>query len=386
MTAVLAILVDSYRELLAKKLFWFALAISLLIVIAFGSIGFNERGVSIGYGLYTFESPMLRAGSPWIKPFMDFAFAGVIVTMWLAWGAIILALVSTAEVFPNFLAGGAIDLVLSKPVRRTTVFFSKYLGSLLFVFMQVAIFCIGVLLVMRWRVGEWRWAILIAIPVLVLVFSYLYSIMVLFNVLTRSTLPSLVLTLFAWLSLFALHTTDSILLTQFRIRAEVDRDAYAKRIDWYEQRIEAAVKDGDSETENRYRARLSSDENSLAEAQRKVEKWTPISHAANLATLLLPKTSSTTNLVQRRLQTSGGMTTSSLMSVLRGEKPDASPPPESFEDESKIDMYRRRDIEIRRRAEEYENSRPPWLIIGTSLMFEGAVLLVACFIFVRRDN
>ena len=386
MTAVLAIIIDSYRELVAKKLFWFVLAISLLIVVSFGSIGFNAKGVSIGYGLYTFESPMLKAGSPWIKPFMDLAFASVIVTMWLAWGAIILALVSTAEVFPNFLAGGAIDLVLSKPVRRTTVFFSKYLGSLLFVFMQVALFCIGVLLVMRWRVGEWRWAILIAIPVLVLVFSYLYSIMVFFNVLTRSTLPSLVLTLFAWLSLFALHATDGILLTQFRIRAEVDRDAYSKRIEWYEQRIEQAVKEEDSETENRYRARLSSDESSLAEAKRKVEKWTPISRAAHLATLLLPKTSSTTNLVQRRLQTSGGMTPSSLMGGRRGEPPDALPPPESFENDSKKEMDQRRDIEIARRAEEYENSRPPWLIIGSSLLFEGAILLAACVIFVRRDN
>jgi len=386
MTAVFAIIIDSYRELIAKKLFWFVLAISLLVVVAFGSIGFNDEGVSIGYGLYTIESPMLKAGSPWIRPFMDFAFASVIVTMWLAWGSIILALISTAEVFPNFLAGGAIDLVLSKPVRRTTVFVSKYLGSLLFVLMQVALFCIGVLLVMRWRVGEWRWAILIAIPVLVLVFSYLYSIMVLFNVLTRSTLPSLVLTLLAWLSLFALHTTDSILLTQLRIRSEVDRDAYARRIDWYDQRIEQAVKDGDSEAESRYRARRSSDEGSLAEAQRKVEKWTPISQAANLATLLLPKTSSTTNLVQRRLQTSGGMTTSSLMSALRGEPPDALPPPDSFENESKMEMYQRRDMEIARRAEEYENSRPPWLIIGTSLLFEAAVLVIACFIFVRRDN
>lgn len=386
MTAVLAIIVDSYRELIAKKLFWFVLAISLLIVISFGSIGFNDKGVSIGYGLYTFENEVLKAGSPWIKSFMDFAFASVIVTMWLAWGAIILALISTAEVFPNFLAGGAIDLVLSRPVRRTTVFFSKYFGSLLFVFMQVAIFCVGVLLVMRWRVGEWRWPILIAIPVLVLVFSYLYSIMVLLNVLTRSTLPSLVLTLLAWMSLFALHTTDGVLLTQFRIRSEVDRDAYAKRIDWYEQRIEQATKDGDEEAKNRYGARLAGDQVSLAEAQRKVEKWTPISQATHLATLLLPNTSSTSNLVQRQLQSSDGMTTSSLMSALRGEQPDVQPPPETIENEPRLDMYRRRDIEIGRRAEVYENSRPAWLIIGTSLLFEGAVLLIACSIFVRRDN
>lgn len=154
MSAVLAILVDSYRELIAKKLFWFVLAISLLVVIAFGSIGFNERGVSIGYGLHTFDVEALHEDSPLVKPFMDYLFASVIVIFWLGWGAIILALVSTAEVFPNFLAGGAIDLVLSKPVRRSTVFFTKYFGSLLFVFMQVSVFCVGTLLVLRFRVGE----------------------------------------------------------------------------------------------------------------------------------------------------------------------------------------------------------------------------------------
>lgn len=385
MTAVLAILVDSYRELIAKKLFWFVLAISLLIVLSFGSIGFNDKGVSIGYGVYTIENEVLKAESALIRPFMDFAFASVIVSMWLAWGAIILALISTAEIFPNFLAGGAIDLILSKPVRRTTVFFSKYLGSLLFVFLQVAIFCVGVLLVMRWRVGEWRWPILLAVPILVLVFSYLYSLMVLFNVLTRSTLPSLVLTLFAWVALFTLHTTDGVLLTQFRIRAEVDRDAYARRIEWYEQRLNEAAEQGDNDAVNRYRTRLAADEASLADAQHRVEKWTPISQAANLATLLLPKTSSTTNLVQRQLQSSSGMTGASLIQTLSGSRMETAPPP-SFENDSESDIRARREREIAHRAEEYENNRPWWKIIGTSLIFEGLILAIACFIFVRRDS
>lgn len=385
MTAVLAILLDSYRELIAKKLFWFVLAISLLIVVSFGSIGFNERGISIGYGLYTIENDVLQAGSPLVGPFMDFAFAGVIVGVWLGWGAIILALVSTAEVFPNFLAGGAIDLVLSKPVRRTTVFFTKYVGSLLFVLLQVAIFCFGTLLVMRWRVGEWRWAVLLAVPVLVLVFSYLYAFMVLFNVLTRSTLPSLVLTILAWLGLFALATTEGVLVGQFRLPAEVDRDAYQKRIEWYEQRLADAAAQGDSNAVARYRSRMESDEAGLAEARRRLEKSVPIHEAVRLAMLIFPKTASTANLVQRRLQTDSGMTTTGLIAALAGERP---PPPssEDLDAESRSTQRHRRDLEISRRAEEYENSRPWWMIIGTSLLFEAGVLLIACFIFVRRDS
>ncbi len=386
MTAVLAILVDSYRELIAKKLFWFVLAISLLIVLSFGSIGFNDRGISIGYGLHTFEFELLRQGSPYVVPFMDMVFASGIVGLWLGWGAIILALVSTAEIFPNFLSAGSIDLVLSKPVRRTTVFFTKYLGGLLFVLLQVAIFCVGTLLVMRWRVGEWRWGVLLAIPVIVLIFSYLYSVMVLFNVLTRSTLPSLVLTILAWLGLFTLATTEGILLGQLRIPAEVDRDAYAKRVEWYEDRIEEAVAAGDDDLAARYRARMRSDAANLDEAQRRVDKWTPIHEAARLTMLLLPKTSATSDLVQRRLQSDSGMTMTEFVAAMQGQELPPPPPPDADEEESRHDQRRRREQEIGRRMEEYLLSQPWWMIIGSSLLFEAGVLLVACLIFVRRDN
>lgn len=386
MSAVLAILVDSYRELIAKKLFWFVLAISLLIVVSFGSIGFNDRGISIGYGLHTFEVELLREGSPYVVPFMDMIFASGIVGLWLGWGAIILALVSTAEIFPNFLAGGAIDLVLSKPVRRTTVFFTKYLGGLLFVLLQVAIFCVGTLLVMRWRVGEWRWGVLLAVPVIVLIFSYLYSVMVLFNVLTRSTLPSLVLTMLLWVGLFSLAFTEGVLLARLRIPAEADRDAYSKRVEWYEDRIEEAVAAGDDDLAAHYRARMRGDAAGLHEAQRRVDKWTPIHEAARLTMLLLPKTSATSDLVQRRLQKDSGMTMTQFMAAMQGQELPPPPPPDAVEEESRHDQRRRREQEVLRRTEEYQNRQPWWMIIGSSLLFEAAVLLIACFIFVRRDN
>lgn len=392
MTAVIAILVDSYRELIAKKLFWFVLAISLLIVLSFGSIGFNEKGVSIGYGLHTFEFELLRKDSPYVKPFMDMLFASVIVKYWLAWGAIILALVSTAEVFPNFLAGGAIDLILPKPVRRSTVFFSKYLGSLLFVLMQVTIFCVGTLLVMRWRMGEWRWPILVAIPMLMLVFSYLYSVMVLLNTITRSTLPSLLITMSLWVGLFSLHATEQVLLF-FQLSAETDRDAYVARIEAYENLLQRASEEGNNDKVNRYRIRLARDEQSLQDARERVGKWTPIHGAAELVMLVLPKTSATTNLVQRHLTNESGMTGPELQKALGGTQFEDSKPiePPDEEDVGPSQSEReaqavRRQQAIARRAEEYENNRPWWMIIGTSLIFEAGVLAIACFIFVRRDN
>ena len=94
-------------------------------------------------------------------------FSDFIVAVWLSWIAIILALISTCTIFPDFLAGGAIDLVLSKPIHRATMFGMKFVMSLLFVILQVLMFCTGIFLCIGLRLGEWNWMIFAAVPVVV---------------------------------------------------------------------------------------------------------------------------------------------------------------------------------------------------------------------------
>ncbi len=128
-----AMLIDSYRELNSKKLFWVILAMSAMVVLTFGSIGFDETGMSMFFGLTHVENAMLTDGSFLASLVYRSIFATFMVGIWLAWIATILALVSTTTVFPDFVSGGAIDLVLSKPIRRVTLFFMKFVTSLLFV-------------------------------------------------------------------------------------------------------------------------------------------------------------------------------------------------------------------------------------------------------------
>ena len=58
-----AILLDAYRELNSKKLFWVILAMSGMVVLTFGSFGFHEDGMSMFYGLKTIESDYLTKDS-----------------------------------------------------------------------------------------------------------------------------------------------------------------------------------------------------------------------------------------------------------------------------------------------------------------------------------
>jgi ABC-type transport system involved in multi-copper enzyme maturation permease subunit len=205
-----ALLLDAYRELNSKKLFWVTLAISLLVVLAFAAIGLNDKGISLlGWEFDTapFTSRLLSPAK-----FYLFLFANFAVPIWLTWLASILALISTAGMFPDFLAGGAIELALARPISRLRLFAVKYACGLLFVTLQVALFALACFGVVGLRGGSWEPRIFLAVPIVVLFFSYLFAFCTLFGVLTRSTIASLLLTLLVWFCLWALNTTAATFL------------------------------------------------------------------------------------------------------------------------------------------------------------------------------
>ena len=216
-----ALLTDAYRQLSAAKLFWVSLGISVLVVIGFGSIGFTETGVSIGFGITEIESEFLNAGSRWSRGFYIGIFSGFLVNIWLAWIATVLALISTCSIFPEFVHSGSIELTISKPIGRLKLFFAKYLVSLLFVILQVAIFCVGIFLCVGLRIGEWNPMIFAAIPIVATFFSYLFAVCVLVGILTRSGITALLITGVFWMSLWSIQTSEAV-LNRFVTQQQVD--------------------------------------------------------------------------------------------------------------------------------------------------------------------
>src|SRR6185312_1934077 len=88
----LAILVDAYRDLNARKLFWITLILSALIVVAFSLVGVHGNAITIaGYHIDA-RSPVFIYKS---------IFSQVVIGAWLTWAATVLALVSTAGIFPD---------------------------------------------------------------------------------------------------------------------------------------------------------------------------------------------------------------------------------------------------------------------------------------------
>jgi ABC-type transport system involved in multi-copper enzyme maturation permease subunit len=375
-TAFLALLHDAYRELNSKRLFWVILGLSVLVVTYFASIGFDENGMTMFFGLVDIESAILTRDSPMAVMLYRSIFASFIVGLWLAWVATILALISTTTIFPDFVAGGAIDLVLAKPVGRIRLFFFKYLTSLLFVLLQVSIFCVGIFFCLGLRLDDWEWKIFLAIPVVMLFYSYLFSINVLVGVWTRSGLTALLVTMLFWVSLFGINMSETI-LNQFK----TDMTVQVENLDASNERVEASIaatrqRGGDDEAAiARLEGQVASttaERDKLQEIVDKLERWhRPIRGAK----VVLPKTTETIALLDRWLRRD---TDINLMDLLAGNvAPDGSGGFTTTDGS--------RDREVQRRMEEEFNATSAWTITGSSLLFEGVILSLACVIFIRRD-
>jgi hypothetical protein len=127
-----------------------------------------------------------------------------------AWVAVLIGVIITASFIPNLLQKGAVELWLSKPIRRPALIVYKYLGGLMFVFLITTATVLGVWAAIGVRSGIWAPGFLIVIPAVTFYFALLYSVSTLAAVFTRSTVVAILLTLAVWFGLWlngAVHAT-----------------------------------------------------------------------------------------------------------------------------------------------------------------------------------
>lgn len=110
------------------------------------------------------------------------------------WMGILLALFATAPLIGSLLEKGRADLLLSKPLGRMTLLGSHLLGVLTVVF-TLAVYLMGMVwLVMSLKTGIWNFQFLTSIGMVLIMFTIMYSVVLLIGVSTRSTALSLIVT------------------------------------------------------------------------------------------------------------------------------------------------------------------------------------------------
>jgi hypothetical protein len=382
-----AVLVDAYRELNAKKLFWITLVLSGLVVAVFAAFGLNQRGVTfLWWELPTvINSNMIPASK-----FYKYAFAGIGVPVWLTWVASVLALISTAGIFPDFLSGGSIEMALSKPISRLRLFLTKYFMGLLFVVLQVLVFTLACFLVIGIRGGSWELVLFLAVPIVVIFYSYIYCVCVLVGLLTRSTIAAILLTCLFWLFLFGLNSADGGLLvfkSMMEARVEQGEARYGRAEKATADRLAKSKEEGGTgwdpelpfppgatnelEAMNPMLVKLKADLASDRKSFKSLSWWHTLIYRVKTA---MPKTADTVGLLNRYLLTAE----EKAMFDRGGEQR----PREEDEDEEDDDAAM---VAAAERTEAANRERPLWWVVGTSLLFEGLVVGIAAVVFVRRD-
>jgi ABC-type transport system involved in multi-copper enzyme maturation permease subunit len=378
-----AMLIDAYRELNAKKLFWLTMILNLLAVIGFASIGINERGFSFLF--WTIEGEFNTSVMS-KSTFYKFEFITWGIPIWLSWGTTVLALISTAGIIPDLVSGGTIEPLLSKPISRVRLFLTKYLTGLGFVAAQVFIFSAGCFLVLGIRAGSWEFGMFLAIPIVLAFFSYLFSVCAFIGIVTRSTITSLLLTIVFFLLVFGVHLSEAITISGRENAAVQIEDAQdnvksqerfaTKQIEKYKEQGKPIpgqdgepIPPGRSDTFEAVNPTLTFARENLAKAQRKYDSWEGWADWFIRAKVVLPKTQETIGLLERNL--------------INDDEFDGFI--EMVERLSDDGSGNQQDPRANDRIQAIYAGRSMTWILGTSFAFEAFFLGLSTLIFVRRD-
>ncbi len=135
----------------------------------------SSRSILLTYGGVDFPAPL-----PFGKEQFDRVTNQFILPMLMNWllgfALIFLGILVTASIVPDMLQPGSLHLLLSKPVNRSLLLLSKFVGGCAFVFLCVCQLVVGLWLIAGIRLDIWNIRLLWCIPVAVFLFAVFYSV------------------------------------------------------------------------------------------------------------------------------------------------------------------------------------------------------------------
>lgn len=176
------LIVDTFHEALARKIFWglFALSTAMILFFLFLLKIDIVEGAMATISLLGQESP-----KRWqIDKLVRHVQSGI-ATFLYTWG-MFLAVFASSGLVPDMLEVGRIELLLSKPVRRWQILAGRYVGNTLVVGCNIAYLVLGVWMILGWKTGLWPKAFLLTILFTLFIFSVLLTVVTLVGVIFES--------------------------------------------------------------------------------------------------------------------------------------------------------------------------------------------------------
>ena len=112
-----------------------------------------------------------------------------------------LFIILVSSFIPSMLREGNLDLLLSKPISRTKIILGHFIAGILFVFVTLLLIIGIIWLIISGKTGIWHFQFLLSIVWLTLVFTIIYSTVILFATLTKSTIFTILINIFLYFPL-----------------------------------------------------------------------------------------------------------------------------------------------------------------------------------------
>ncbi len=170
-----------------------------LLDLAFPNVIKSSLGQAswVTYGGMRFTDPLPLTVRQ-IRPFIESTLFPFI--MWIGLGqvAMIVAIVITSPMIPDMFQTGSLHLLLSKPLSRSLLLLSKYLGGCIFVAINIGYLIVGLYFYAGLQLGIWNNGILWCIPLFIFSFMIFYSVSALAGLIWKNPIICVVVTALFW--------------------------------------------------------------------------------------------------------------------------------------------------------------------------------------------
>jgi ABC-2 type transport system permease protein len=205
--ATMALVRDTFREALARRIFIALFGFSTALIVFFLFV-MKVDVVEGTLATVTLMGQSLEAQN--VNQLVRQAHSSI--AAFLFGMGLVLSVFASAGMIPTLFEPGRIELILSKPVSRTHILLGRYLGNLIVVAANIVYLVVSVWLIFGVKTGVWTYQFLFSTVLAVYVFAILLSIILFVSVMWDS--PVL-----ATLTTFAVMTIGTLVAQ----RALIDR-------------------------------------------------------------------------------------------------------------------------------------------------------------------
>jgi ABC-type transport system involved in multi-copper enzyme maturation permease subunit len=178
---MLTIILNTFREALAKKIFiGYYIFYGIVVLLMFFLVNTDSaEGIA---ALGDKKNIVIN-----VEAFFQTAAFSLI---------LFFSLISASSFIPSMVEKGNIDLLLSKPISRFNILISKFLGAVAFAGSSMVFLMGSIWLILSLKSGYWSINFLSSILSLTVAFGVMFSIALLFGLLTQSSIVSILVNFF----------------------------------------------------------------------------------------------------------------------------------------------------------------------------------------------